>query len=303
MKSSFFLLLVLSTSAFAQTFDDNPGRDKRIQTLINSSKVSKCADGSAKVYQDMGYIRGNFDRAYIAKSNENVFLTITPRPEGNKVDLYYCPVKSVYFQNGQQKKVNVPLAFYSYNLGQLRNSDNCDFSDILNGSVDLTFQGSGTFRVQLRPVMASAAEMAEYKKLCVQGEQSARVQDVVCETGDETPTSVLTEQISSTLKKKYSCDMRDLISGQMLIGGAYSIKIDDINKKAQLLTIGSFPGAKEQLDSELKLQQGTSRYELSDRRGNQSFELLDTNTGILTQSFVANGQNRTQTFRCNLTNK
>lgn len=287
MKLSLAVLaLTLSSSIFAQTFDDNTARDNRIKELINSNAASKCADGSAKVYQDMGYLKVNIDRPYIAKSEQQVFVTITPKPQGNHVELYYCPIRNISMQGGQQKSVNIPLAQYSYNLGELRKIDNCEYSDILSGRVGLVFQGMSPIYVDLRPIRGTQDEQKEYGKLC--GDKvkpKSKVGDEACVEAKPTVTSELTEQVSETLKKKFNCDMRDLVTGQMLLGGGLSVSVDEVNKKAEVISRVIAPGAQDRVEQVLGLQQGTSKYSGVNEGTRSSFELLDQNSGILTQTF------------------
>ena len=301
MKLSFALMtLALTSSLFAQTYDDNPERDKRIESLITTHAASKCADGSAKVFLDGGYLSVKIDRPYIAKTDQQVFVVITPRPEGNKVGIYYCPVRNIYMENGKQKSVNVPLDYFQYNLGQLRKSETCDFSDILSGTINLTFRGSRPVTLALRPVMGNEKEKAEYKKLCSdKNKQTTKVQDVICLPEDsKTEPGKLTEQVSESLKKKFSCDPRDLISGQMRVGAGTSVYVDEINKKAEIATQVVYPGAKEKIDRVLNLQEGTSRYELSADNRKSSFEIVGQGAGILTETITYNGKTTTEVLSC-----
>lgn len=168
MKTTyFFLFLILSVSAFAQPFDDDPARDERIKSIINKSAVSKCPDGSAKEKLDMGKINITIDAAYIAKTNNQDFVTITPRPSGNFVELYYCAPKRIIWENGKQRTESIPVDTFRYDLGYLSKRENCDFSDIRSGVIQLRFKGLAYPAIlNVRPIINTQAEETEYKKLC-----------------------------------------------------------------------------------------------------------------------------------------
>lgn len=135
-----------------------------LSSVIDAA-VSKCADGSKQEIQKMGRLNRQFNFTYIAKSNNQDFVTISP---DGSVNLYYCAPKRIIYVNGRQKQESIPVDSYSFNLGNLKDRANCDFSDILSGTVSLRFKGSYyQTNITVRPILGTDAEKNEYKKLCI----------------------------------------------------------------------------------------------------------------------------------------
>lgn len=170
MKYFFLMSLsLLSLSAFAQ-------EEKPLKGIIETD-ISKCPDGSAKETLKMGRLNKSFSNTYIAKSNNQDFVVILP---DGSVNLYYCAPKRIIYVDGKQKSQSVPVLNYAFNLGNLKDRNNCEFSDLLSGNIALRFEGSYyQTNISVRAVMESDKEKAEYKKLCTNQENvnSFRMQD------------------------------------------------------------------------------------------------------------------------------
>jgi hypothetical protein len=169
MKYLFLISLsVFSLSVLAQ--------EKPLPGVLDAA-VSKCADGSSKVQLKMGRLARTSILTYVAKSNNQDFVVLLP---DGSVELYYCAPKRTVYVNGVAKQENIPVTHYSYQLGNLKDRANCEFSDILGGNVAIRFEGSYyQTNINLRPILEVAAEQAVYKNLCSNPEdtESFKVQD------------------------------------------------------------------------------------------------------------------------------
>lgn len=306
--TSLALLGLFTTAAWGQgvVLTQQDRDNSEVLNLINKASINKCPAGYKKEFLKMGRLNIQIDASYVAKSDNQDFVTVLPKADGsNEVGLHYCAPTRVAWKNGKQVNESIPVEHYSFRLGNLRKRDNCAFSDIQAGTVELRLQGSYyPMRIQLRPILGTEAEKKEYKKLCDNRSRSAKIQDdqVICDNPEDSEISDLTNDVSEVVKKEYSCDIEDLISGHSVIGAGTKVRLDGVKKVAEIITIAGYPPFDERVTSVLKKDTKSSSYRFATQNMQESFKLEDGDSGIFTRETSWNGVKRKQAFRCTLSN-
>jgi len=180
---SLLFILTCSFNAFSQglTFDPHFDKKAKVEKIILDESASKCHDGSAKLRKSLGNLNESYPAIYVAKSNTQEFLVLSPNATGgSSIELFYCPQKILVWENGKQVSKALEITHYNFKFRNLLEKKNCDFSD-MSGVVELRYQNQYMpHTIQLRPLVGNEQEQKAYAKYCSETTRrsSAKIPDV-----------------------------------------------------------------------------------------------------------------------------